>query len=313
VSNPMGYSLRRSTGGRAWWSPSPPWPTLLCARRPACERASSAPLFADQNAGQWSVALNRTLSGRDAWLSGSAWPPWRGTLAQRTGAGPTGQQDLQLAEQLPQGQADATRFGERSRSRVTKPCATKTSVTWWCQPTQPRPSKRAAGLLGDRVDRHRKLAVGGLAAACPSTGAAPHRAAAVLGKAGVVGHPQGRLQRRGHHLSQPSAHRPPVPREDGDEVVQRLVVHLAEPGGHRLDRLAATVQQQPAQVALRQGAPISACKRGEDVVGQGLQASTNPGQLGGCEATHGLLPCPWTGDETSPHPLSVNRRPDGAS
>jgi hypothetical protein len=173
VSNPMGYSLRRSTGGRAWWSPSPPWPTLLCARRPAWERASSAPLFADQNAANGRSRLIGTLSGRDAWLSGSAWPPWRGTLAQRTGAGPTGQQDLQLAEQLPQGQADATRFGERSRSRVTKPCATKTSVTWWCQPTQPRPSKRAAGLLGDRVDRHRKLAVGGLAPACPSTGAAP--------------------------------------------------------------------------------------------------------------------------------------------
>jgi hypothetical protein len=33
------------------------------------------------------------------------------------------------------------RFGRRRRSRVRKPCATETRVTWWCQPTQPRPWK----------------------------------------------------------------------------------------------------------------------------------------------------------------------------
>jgi hypothetical protein len=86
-------------------------------------------------------ALSRTLSGRCAWWSCSAEPPWCGTLAYRTGAGPTGQQHLQLLQQLPQAQADAAGFGRRSRSRVRKPCATETSVTWWCQPTQPRPWK----------------------------------------------------------------------------------------------------------------------------------------------------------------------------
>ena len=40
----------------------------------------------------------------------------------RAGAGPTGEQDLQLAEQLPQRQADAACFGRPSRSKVRKPC-----------------------------------------------------------------------------------------------------------------------------------------------------------------------------------------------
>ena len=87
-------------------------------------------------------------------------------------------------------------------------------------------------------------------------------------------------------------------------MVQRLVVRLTQALGHRLDRLAPPVQHQPAQVALPAGTLISPCKRGEDVVGEGFQASTNPGQFGWCEATHGLLPCPWTGDGTSPsHPI----------
>jgi hypothetical protein len=41
-------------------------------------------------------------------------------------------------------------------------------------------------------------------------------------------------------------------------MVQRLVVDLAEPGGHRLDRLAPPLQHQPAQVALAAGALIGA-------------------------------------------------------
>jgi hypothetical protein len=86
-------------------------------------------------------AVNRALSGRGAWSSRSPQPAWRGTLAHRTDAGPTGKQDLQPVEQLPQAQADAAGFGWRSRSRVKKPCATETRVTWWCQPGQLRPSK----------------------------------------------------------------------------------------------------------------------------------------------------------------------------
>jgi Family of unknown function (DUF6338) len=86
-------------------------------------------------------SANRALSGRGAWSSRSPQPAWRGTLAHRTDAGPTGKQDLQPVEQLPQAQADAAGFGWRSRSRVRKPCATETRVTWWCQPAQERPSK----------------------------------------------------------------------------------------------------------------------------------------------------------------------------
>jgi hypothetical protein len=63
------------------------------------------------------------------WSSSVAELAGRGTLADRTGAGPTGEQDLQLAQQLPQRQADAIRFGRRSRSRVRKPWATETKVT----------------------------------------------------------------------------------------------------------------------------------------------------------------------------------------
>jgi site-specific DNA recombinase len=54
------------------------------------------------------------------------------------------------------------------------------------------PVQRAGGLLGDRVDRHPQLAVGGLAQRARVLALHPHRAAAVLGEAGVVHHPRGR-------------------------------------------------------------------------------------------------------------------------
>jgi hypothetical protein len=87
--------------------------------------------------------------------AGSRWPlaglcqvGARGRLVRRShhGAGRlhTGQAPAQqasrtrhLVEQLPQGQADAAGFGRRSRSRVRKPYATQTKVTWWCRPTRP--------------------------------------------------------------------------------------------------------------------------------------------------------------------------------
>jgi hypothetical protein len=86
-------------------------------------------------------------------------------------------------------------------------------------------------------------------------------------------------------------------------MVQCLVVHLVQAPGHRLDRLAPAVQHQPAQVALPTGALVGACKRREDVVGEGFQASTDRAQLGRCEATHSLLPCPWTGRIGPSHPI----------
>src|SRR6266700_707931 len=52
--------------------------------------------------------------------------------------------------------------------------------------------KRAGGVLGDGVDRHAQLAVGPLAQRAAVLALHPHRAGAVLGKAGVVHHPRGR-------------------------------------------------------------------------------------------------------------------------
>ncbi len=65
---------------------------------------------------------------------------------------------------------------------------------------------------------------------------------------------------------------------------------LAQPLGHRLDRLAAAVQQQPAQVALPAGALIGAWQRFEDVVSERFQPPANRGQLGRCEAPHSSPP-----------------------
>jgi len=91
-------------------------------------------------------------------------------------------------------------------------------------------------------------------------------------------------------------------------VVQRLVVHLTKTLGHRLDRLAAAVQHQPAQVALPAGALIGTRQRREDLVGEGFQASTDRRQLGWCEATHSLLPCAWTGQDgpLTPYPSTTD-------
>ena len=50
MSNPMGYLMRRSTGGGVVVAVAA-LADLLGARRPAWERASSAPLFADQECG----------------------------------------------------------------------------------------------------------------------------------------------------------------------------------------------------------------------------------------------------------------------
>jgi hypothetical protein len=91
-------------------------------------------------------------------------------------------------------------------------------------------------------------------------------------------------------------------------VVQRLVVDLTQALGHRLDRLAPAVQHQPAQVALPAGALIGARQRGEEVVGQSFQASTDPGQLGCCETTHSLLPLCMDREDGSltPYPPTTN-------
>jgi hypothetical protein len=81
-------------------------------------------------------------------------------------------------------------------------------------------------------------------------------------------------------FGQAAADRPPVPGRDRHKVVQRLVVHLAEPGGHRFDRLAPPVQHQPAQVALATGTLVLARQRLEHPGGEPFQAPADGGQLG---------------------------------
>ena len=54
---------------------------------------------------------------------------WELSFAGGAGAGPAGDQLLQFAQDRVEGQAGACAFGF-SRSRVRKPCATETSVTW---------------------------------------------------------------------------------------------------------------------------------------------------------------------------------------
>jgi hypothetical protein len=130
---------------------------------------------------------------------------------------------------------------------------------------------------------------------------------AVLGEPGVVHRPRRRFQCAHQPLGQPPAHRPPIPRGDRDEVVQRLVVHLTQTGGHRLDRLAAPVQHQPAQVTLPTNALIGARQRLEDVLGEGFQALADSGQLGRCDARHPVPFCPiQKGGFTHTQPSQAN-------
>ena len=69
-------------------------------------------------------------------------------------------------------------------------------------------------------------------------------------------------------------------------MVQRLVVHLPEALGHRLDRLAAPLQHQPAQVALPAGPLVLARQRLEDIVRERFQAPADGAQLAWCDAPH---------------------------
>ena len=172
------------------------------------------------------------------------------------------------------------------------------------------PVQRAAGLLGDRVDRHPELAVGRLAQRARVLALYPHRVVAVFGKAGVIHRPRDRLQRTDQPGGQPPADRPPIPRAGRNEVVQRLVVHLAQALGHRLDRLAAPIQHQPAQVALPTGTLVLARQRLQDVSGERLQAPAESGQLGRCDACHPAPSADRKGGFT--HTLTDTGKPDRA-
>jgi hypothetical protein len=125
--------------------------------------------------------------------------------------------------------------------------------------------------------------------------ATPHRPAAKLGECGVIDHPGGRDDRGGHALGQPPAYRHRVPGGLVDELLQRLLqrvgvrvgVTTGQPRGHRLDRLALAVQQQPPQVALAPAALVLAGEGRQDVLGEGGPSGSDASKLCGC---HGLPP-----------------------
>jgi hypothetical protein len=71
-----------------------------------------------------------------------------------------------------------------------------------------------------------------------------------------------------------------IPRAGGDEVCQGLAVAvLPEPGGHRLDRLALAVGQQPAQVDLPPPALVVPRERLEHLRREILQLTTHRNDL----------------------------------
>jgi hypothetical protein len=74
------------------------------------------------------------------------------------------------------------------------------------------PVQRAGGLLAGRVDRDAQLAVGDLAERAAVLALHPDRVAAVLGEAGIVDDPDGRVDHPAHPLGQAAADRSPVPR-----------------------------------------------------------------------------------------------------
>ena len=88
--------------------------------------------------------------------------------------------------------------------------------------------------------------------------------------------------------------------------MQRLVVDIPKPLGHRLDRLTPALQHQPAQVALTAGALVLAWQGLEDVVGERLQASADGGQLARCDASHSSLLVDRKAHPPTHHPPGAN-------
>jgi hypothetical protein len=169
------------------------------------------------------------------------------------------------------------------------------------------PVQGAAGLLGHGVDRHPQLAVGRLAQRARVLALHPYRTGAVLGEPSVVHRPRHRTKRRDQHLGQPSADRPPVPRRDRHEMMQRLVVDLPQPLGHRLHRLAPAIQHQPTQITLPTGTLILPRQRLQDVLGERFQAPAHGDQLGWCDAPHSSPSGP---EGRSTHTSPNRRKPD---
>ncbi|GAA3311319.1 hypothetical protein GCM10020295_80690 [Streptomyces cinereospinus] len=130
------------------------------------------------------------------------------------------------------------------------------------------------------MQRDSGLAVGDLARGPGVLPGHAGRGVPVLEEAGVIDDQSGRLDHVLHPPGEASADMHRLPRAGGDEVRQGLpVAVLAQPGGHRLHRLAPPVQQQAPQIHLAPPALIRPRERLEHLRREVLQITPDRGQL----------------------------------
>ena len=132
------------------------------------------------------------------------------------------------------------------------------------------------------MQRHRHLAVTGLAQRPGILALDARRALAVLDDARVIQHPRLRLNPRAHTLGDRAINDRHVPRAVGEKVLQRLVLNLsaAQPRDHRLKRLALARGDQTTRVQHRVGALLRT-----------HQPRSNIGEIR-CQALHDLRRSP---------------------
>lgn len=127
---------------------------------------------------------------------------------------------------------------------------------------------------------HPCLAAGDLACGAGVLPRHACRGVTVLEEAGVIddqcGWPDGLF----HLPREPGPHVCRVPGAGGDEVREGLPVAVpAEPGRHRLDRLALSLQQQPPQIHPAPPALIRPRERLEHILREVLQITPDRSQL----------------------------------
>ena len=147
------------------------------------------------------------------------------------------------------------------------------------------------------MERDSGLAVGDLARGAGVLPGHAGRGVPVLEEAGVIDDQRGRLDHVLHPPGEASADMRRVPGTGGDEVRQSLpVAVLAQPGGHRLHRLASAVQQQAPQIDLTPPALIHPRERLEHLCREVLQITPDRGQL------------PTQHTRSTTHPIKRTRR-----